>query len=462
MQVKATGSAITIDRQDLQIAVTYTGGTLNPAGFISSISAYDGSTLLKTMPLSSADFTKDSTVYYVRMIGIGFNVPAGTTKTLTFKINTSALGSADNARTLTVTGYGTQGTRGVDGAGLSSYTDADWTSTFAFNASNNSTLTASASSDTPLAQTIAVNTTDGVQGVVMQKVDLKSTIGDSTLTDLRVVVETNGDSTSVPTALFLYNGTPSDANLLGSAAVATSTGNYSYGNVNFTNLSLDIAKNATKTLTVTANFPATAVGIASTTIGVTSASSLYETSDGTSNNIVVSSAITGNDVHLMAADATTYTLVSSSVTSERSQLASQPSSVTGTIVLNAKSVGGALTKPTAGMFDVWFASSTPAKTTNGGTGYAAATGSINVTPTIQVTPTASTLTDGTYTITITGTLYSTNASFVQTAGVGFSEYMAIDSIDTTMDPTGGSVSNQDWGMDTFITPSAKLNEAAGS
>lgn len=459
VKVKAQNSDMVIDRADLEFAVTVNSTTVNPAGFVTSITAWDGTTALKTMNLSANDFTKDSSnLYYVRLTGIGFKVAKDTEKTLTFSINTTSVSSADYTRTVTVKGYSgsTQNIRGTDTLGLQSYGNNSWTGTFTFAASNNATLTASANSaSTPKAQTIAVNTTDGVRGVVMQTLDLKSTIGDSNLTDVRVYVKTDSVTTSAPTALYLYDG----STLLSSASVTVTSGS---GTVNFQNLDVAIAKDTTKTLTVKADFPSTAVGVASTTIltsGAETNTTMFETADGSSKEVTISSAITGNDVHLYADSAPIWTLVSANAVGSAGVVSVASSSITGTIVLNVKANGGTLTKPVASDFTVFFASST-ALTTNGGTGYTAtapATG-ISVTPVISsITPTDSTVGDGSsYTVTLTATLYSNNASF----GSSQSVFMAVNNIDSAITKTGGTntITNQNWGIDNFYTNTVQLTK----
>lgn len=454
VEIKAQDSDMTIDRADLEFAITVNSTTVNPSGFITNVSAWDGSTLLKSMNVSSADFTKDSSnKYYVRLTGLGFKVAKGATKSLTFSINTTGVSSADYARVMTVIGWSgtTQNIRGVDTAGLNSYGNDNWTSSFTFNATNNATLTGSANvAATPKDQTIAVNTTDGVRGVTMEVFDLKSTIGDSSLTDLRAYVKTSV-STAAPTALYLYDG----STLLASASVTVTSGS---GTVNFSNLDVAIAKDQTKSLTLKADFPSTAVGIASTTIA-TSASetntTMFDTADGSSKEVTIASALTGNDVHLYADSAPAWTLVSASATGSAGVVSVASSSITGTITLNVKANGGTLTKPVAGDFDIYFASSTQL-TTNGGTGYTSATG-ISVTPTVTVTPNDSTVGDGgSYNVTISGTIYSNNASF----GSSQPLFMAVNSIDSVITKTSSSntITNQNWGIDNFYTNSVQLTK----
>ncbi|MCX6786980.1 MAG: hypothetical protein NTY93_00405, partial [Candidatus Kaiserbacteria bacterium] len=60
--------------------------------------------------------------------------------------------------------------------------------------------------------------------------------------------------------------------------------------------------------------------------------------------------------------------------------------------------------------------------------------------------------------TVKGDLISSNALFGAAVGSGYNEFMAIESIDTTMSPTGGSITDQNWGIDTFYTPSYLLTK----
>jgi hypothetical protein len=380
------------------------------------------------------------------MTGIGFFVPKDATKSLTFSINTNSVGSSDYVRTLTVNGDSTTSNdiRGVDGAGLNSYANLGWTSSFTFQASNNAVLTATLDSSSPKAQTIAT-TTNGTQGVTMQVFDLKSTTGNSVLTNLVVNVNSSA-AAAQPSAIYLYDG----STLLSSAVPGYTSGTLGYATSS--NLSVAIAMGATKVLTVKADFPAGAVGTASTSIATTPVTSAqFTTADGSTRNVTIASTIVGNDVHILGADMSVWTLVSASIAPTAGVVNVASSSLTGTIVLNVKATGGSLNKPLSTQFDVWFASTT-ARTTNGGTAYTTANG-INVTPSITVTPTDATVGDGgSYTVTVVGTIYSSSIGSSQPL------FMAINSITTVMVPASGSVTAQTWGIDSFYTPSAQLTK----
>lgn len=451
VEIKAQNSNMLVDRADLEFAVSVTGAstvTVNPATFVTSVSAYDGDTLLKTMPLSASDFTKDTSgLFYVRMTGIGFQVPKDVTKVLTFKINVTSVSSA-NTVAITVKGYSgtTQNIRAVDTLGLQSYGNDSWTGTFTFKASNNATLTASADSNTPNAQTIAVNTSNGVQGVTMMTFNLKSTIGNSQLDKVRVYVKTDGGTYSAPTAIYLYDG----STLVSSASYAAY--------VDFTNLSVPIGQDQTKTLTIKADFPSTAVGVASTTIltsGAESNTTMYDTADQTTKEVTIASAITGNDVHLYAGSVGQVSLVSATSVVGAGTVDVASSSVSGTITLNIKANGGTLTKPVATDFAVWFASTTQTNTNGTGNGYTAATG-ISVTPSIVVSPNTTTVGDGSsYTVAISGVLPSSSSSFGASVGSSYPMFMAIQS--TRWVITDNTVT-QTWGIDNLYTPAQNLTK----
>jgi hypothetical protein len=284
----------------------------------------------------------------------------------------------------------------------------------------------------------------------METFDLKSTTGDSQLDSLRVYVKTDSGTYSAPTALYLYDG----STILGSGSVTVTNGS---GYVDFTSLTVKILKDQIKTLTIKADFPSTAVGVASTTIRTSAAetnTTMYETADATTKEVTIASEIVGNDVHLYATAAPAWTLVSSSIVSSAGVVDVASSSITGTIVLSVKANGGSMTKPVAGDFSVVFASSTSA--TSNTTSYTSAN-SISVTPSVTVSPSTATVGDGsTYTVTITGTLYSSNSNFGATVGNGYAEFMAVKDIDSV---TGtNTITNQAWGLDTFYTPTATLTK----
>ncbi len=448
IEVKAVGSDMTVDRVDLQVSVTPAGGSAqNPTTFITGISAWDGSTKLMEKALSSSDFNKDSSNrYHVIVSGIGFKVPKDSTKTVVFKINVASISSTDSARTVTIQGYAgsSQNIRAVDTKGLNSYTDMSGSSntrTHTFNSPGTATLTATVNNQaTPKSQNNKVSTTDGVQKLTMQAFDVKSTTGASKITDIGINV--NGTTTTVlPSTLFLYDG----STLLGSVTAPVALA----GTATFTNLSIAVAQDQTKTLTVKATYPTSVTnGLAASTSIKTAGNILYEKPDGSTANGGPTSEIASKDQYFFAA-APQWTLVSSSNTVTAGVVGVASSTLTGKVTLKVKGDGASLTKPTASDFSVVFASSTQSNPSS-----YAASNSISVTPTVTVTPTDATVGDGgEYVVEITGVLASSNTSL----GTSQTLFMAVKDIDTTIGST--IITNQSWGgVVDFFTSSQYLTK----
>ena len=175
---------------------------------------------------------------------------------------------------------------------------------------------------------------------------------------------------------------------------------------------------------------------------------VYEKPDGSSTSMTLSSVIASNDQYLYTA-APQWSLVSTSVTSAAGVVSVASSSITSTIVLKAKALGGSMTKPVVGDFLVNFASSTQS---NGA--YTAANSINNVTPTITVSPStgSSVGEDAEYTVTIVGTMYSDNTQL----GGSRTLFMAIRNITGTVG--GNTIANQTWGIDTFYSSAAQLTK----
>lgn len=447
IEVKAIGSDMTVDRADMQVAVTVSGSAQNPGSFITGISAYDGGTLLMSKSLSSGDFYKDSSdLYHIILSGINFKVAKDATKVLTFQINTNSISSSDTARVITMRGYtgNSQNIRAYDTAGLQSYTDMSAVAnlrTHTFNSSGAATLTVSANvAGTPKATNHKVSSSDGVQNLVMQAVDFKATTGDAKITTVKVTVNATTTAGLPSTVELLDNGT-----VIGSVSAPTTLG----GKASFTGLTVPVAKDMTKTLTIRETFPTTVSGqSASTSIAATAADVVYEKPDGSTANAGPSSVIAGSDQYMYSA-VPVWSLVSASSVGTAGVVNVASSSITATIVLKAHADGGSMTKPVATAdgtdFSFVFASTTQAN------GAYTTVNSVAVVPTIQVSPTDSSVSDGgDYTVTLTGVIYSNNTSL----GSSQALFGAIKNIDSTVG--GITITNQTWGVDTFYTAPVQL------
>jgi peptidoglycan hydrolase-like protein with peptidoglycan-binding domain len=450
IEIKAQGSDMVVDRVLLQMAVgvgSATGSLSNPATFVRTLYAYDGSTLLKSWTLGASDFNKDSSDrYYVIASGMRFIVPKDTTKVLTFSVDVVGVSSDQSSRYLTVQGYAgnTQNVRATDGAGLNSYADMSGTSNSrvqVFTTSGSSTLTATTNASlTPKSTTNRI-TSDGLKGVTMQVIDVKSETGDSFIKTM--YVKASATSTSgLPSTLYLYDG----SQVL--ASVSGPTGGPA--EVAFTDLNVRVTKDTTKQLTIKADFASTVSGQAASTSLVAN-SIKWEKPDSTTASTTPAGTIAGNDQYLYSA-APKWELVSANIASVAGVKDVSSSSVTGTIVLKATAMGGSMTKPVAGDFSVGFSSTSATTFTSWKNYLPAGSDTSSTTKSVTISPTDSSVGDGgTYTITIVGTLNSTSVSI---PGSGGQYYMVVKDIDSVVGSV--TITDQTWGIDTFLTTSALL------
>jgi len=326
VDVTAKYSDVTIDRLDLQTKVEVGSSSYNPSTLITKIGIYDGSTLLMEKSIAASDFVKDSAnVWYIRLAGINFKVAKDVTKTLTVKVDT--IGTFDTDRTLTINVYGTQGIRGTDGVGLSTYAALATTRAFVIRKAGNATLAATNNVNTPKASNVFVDINSGVNDVDLMHFDVKATKGDAKITSL-AIVPSDATVTAAPSSYKLYDGSTLVSSILGTATT-------------FTDLTIAVSKDTTKTLSVKADFAAaTTTGNLIVTLAANGIS--YEATDG-STATVGATSVTGNTVTLDNY-IPTFTFVSGINTITNPTTGS--SYATGVITFKAKANGGALTKLT--------------------------------------------------------------------------------------------------------------------
>ncbi len=294
--------------------------------------------MLTERVITTADVIKDALdVYYVRLTGINFNVPKDATKVLT--INASFHANIETDRTLVVRVYGDNGIRGVDTLGLSTWATVGTTRTHTvkYLTVGSSTLTATLNVDTPRATTVKVDATRGALDVPMLTFNLRSTVGASKVT--RVVVTTLGTLTAGALDIVkLYDG----ATLLGSSSLSTQA---SGGTATFTGLSIAVAKDTTKTLTVRADFSTTAVGTAQ--LRLAPAAVTYEQPD-LSTATTPTGNIDGEIMRLRVGAIATFAIstpLSIFYTLTTSPAPTSESTATGIITFRATADGGTFTKP---------------------------------------------------------------------------------------------------------------------
>lgn len=456
IEVKAVKSDISVDRVDLQVAVTVGGNAQNPGSFITGLTFKDGSTVLKTVALTTADFSKDSNDrYHVLVSGIGFKVPANATKVLTVTMNTATISSTDSNRTVTVQGYAgnSNNIRGVDCAGIQSYADMSGTAntrTHTAKAPGNSTLTVTIDSAlTPDAGNHKVNSTNGITKQLMLAFSAKAESGDAKLTKLYVG---NNATSSAGKASVLYLA--SDA--LGTNILSSVTGPTVNTEGLLNNINVTIPADTTSKFFILADYPTTATGqAASTSLAVNSVQ--WEKSDGSTASTTPTSALVSADQYMFGA-VPQFSLVSSSVSSAvTSGSASATTTLTFKMNIKAHANGGSMVKPVLGDFILKIASTTA--TSSGYHGYHAGNSLVagtagGTTATLDtLSPTDSTVGDGgDYTFTLTGTIDSRVPAGTFTANPG-NYRMVLTSASSSV---GGNTVTQTWGLDDYQTASAFL------
>jgi len=286
---------------------------------------------------------------------------------------------------------------------------------------NPSTLTITADISTPTSTSINVDSTSGTTDVPMLVFSAKSTVGASAITDVKITAVGDNSAIGKINAIKLYDG----STLLGSQSLSGPTATFSY-------LSIPVAQDATKTLTVKADFAAGVTNgsnvyleIADPTTDIT-----YQQPDSTSAN-ATGSAIVGNAMYLYDGVAAHFSFVNATATYTYNSTTPSLSSTTGVITLRVHSDGGTTTKPIATDFTV--------NAYNNGILIGAVTSKI-----ITVTP-DSNIPDGS-----DATVVINVSEPRSTSGTGFVNF-ATTGINWVVGSSG--TINQTWGLDNYKTPS---------
>ncbi len=464
IEVTAIGSDMTVDRVDLQVSVTPTGGSAsNPGSFINKIAFYDGSTLLKEMAVSSSNFTKDSSDRYHAIIsGLGFKVLNGAKKDLTVKFSVNSLNTTDANRAVVVSGYAgnSNNIRATDTVGLQSYTDMSGTAnqrSHTFKPAGSSTLTVTIdSTGTPKANNTRLSSS-GISKMTMLAFNARATDGDAKLT--KMYVQINATATpGLPDTLYL---TDESGTVLGTSDSSSVTNGNQSG---FTGLSIPIAKDTTKKFFIKADQPSTATGqAASTTIPVNGVQ--WEKPDGSTASTTPSSALASNDQYLWGA-VPKYSLYGTPTVSKSVDSGSTLSTTTLNFELKVKveADGGALIKPvytsaTVRDFTIGFASTSRTTYTADSNLILGVPGSATSSLTMtDISPTDATVGDGgSYIMTFVGTMINRTAAGVLTPADGRPSpyFMVLATASSTVG--GGAITGQTWGIEGIKTPSGSLD-----
>ena len=252
-QFKATGSDITVKKVGFDLNVSPAGGNIFPWQVFSTISLWDGATKLSEVAVTQANVIEDTFAshYWLNISGFGWVIPNGQTKVLTVKATLlptipSAVGTTKGYTVTMNSGIVYSDTAGVTYSTISGLPSLTKTVSN-IQASNTANLTASLASDNPLegnvvASTGASSKVDVLKFNVKNDSDVNATLNSGSA----LVTVSNATATSYITAVELWDGST-----LVASAGPTNWVNAS-SSVSWTNFTLPIAANTTKTLTVKA------------------------------------------------------------------------------------------------------------------------------------------------------------------------------------------------------------------
>lgn len=333
LKIKAQNSNITIQRVKVGLG---TDSTIY-SKVLTSLAAYDGSTLLNKVALNSSTVTKENSNYYVYFNGLNFVVPKDTTKVLTIKAD--VMGTIDTAYS---TGHAAwnltvpaNGVRGIDTAGINQYSSSDITNSFiaAKSLSTNATLTVSKNSNSPKATAVVANTVGDVNAAPIMAFDLKAQ-DDMAKVDQMVLTFT-GSATE--TVAYLYDG----SSLIQSASVIANR-------ATFTNMqdAFQVPQDTTKTITVKVDYSGATTADATSTVSLSTTGMIAYKGDGTSYSPTGSA---DSDTMHVTKLSPVFALTSANATWSPATFSGATGTMTGTFSFSVTAKGG----------DIYLATSSP-------------------------------------------------------------------------------------------------------
>ncbi len=303
-KVKATNSAIRVKRALVQFDLT----SDFPWRDLTYISLWDGSTMLKEMPVNQTNCTEIvfATTYQMTIDGLDVLVAKDTEKILTLKA--SAVSVPQYASTIYVS-FPANAVRGIDSAALNVYGPATAISAsshyFTTATAQAPTITTTASIDSPLAGNFIASAST-ITRVDLMKINVKVEAVDMIFKGGSITVDTNAATTM--SAIELYDGTT----LLASVAVTT-------GAFSWSTFTLPVSADTTKVLTVKGVVKANPTATSGVGVSLVSTTGLtgIDASGAARNN---TGAITGSTLTVYTAApvfalASASTVISDSTTS---------------------------------------------------------------------------------------------------------------------------------------------------
>ncbi len=447
LQLRAQLGDVRVDRIDLDVADVISGSNQieNPGNFINSIKIWDGSTVVLSRNVTSADFVQgtSSTDYYIRLAGINFTVPSGSTKNM--QVTFSTAGSIDSNRTLTIRGYGASSLQYFTGSNnIVNYSDISNIMTVqTFQKPGNTTVIVSVDQSNPLSMTNYVDINNGSQNVPLVVFSTNTTQGTSKVTQVTATIRTglssgtftaggnaapNGGTTTFSGATVF----PTGAHLFqGSQELQYQPVNSASTTITFNNLNL-ASTNGGNVYSIKVDMPAsTANGtVASGTVN----SVTYQNSNG--NQQTSTSTVTGNNQYFFHATPQ-LTLVGSPSVAVVTNGATNAVQVTPKFTFTMTPYPGTAAVPSANDFTIIARNS------------AAATSSVITSKGLVISPQPTSgimAANQTYTITLTGNDVGTSP------GTQTVVYYVTAASSTVKDAQGTDVNIiQTWGFDNWHT-----------
>jgi len=320
------------NNSDISLKTIKLGFNVRPWRYISKISLYEGSNLLKEVEAVSSAF-EEVTVgssYNLYLTGLDVPILKGETKTFTYKVDVPA--SPETTGTVTLT-LATDAIRGVDTVGLNVYAAAGETRTFTTAAATTGALELSINSGATKDKVELISTTDTTEHVTLATFDLKAKYNDIHITEINNVTLVDHASNTLDVVILAAELWDGDT-MLGSVTPGTNG-----TDADFTSLDIDIAKDATKTLTIKASVAA--IGDSATkegdytnvTLTVNAANIVCE--DSLYNPITATGSLTGKNVYFYTV-APVLTFVSSDIKLDENLT----DNATGHITFTVKALGG--------------------------------------------------------------------------------------------------------------------------
>jgi len=329
--VKALNSDMTVKRIDVQFY--YDGSNpIFPWKTFKGFTLYSDGNEIKTIMPSKSDYIENTygQDYTLRISGLNDVIAQGSTKTYVLKA--TVLDNPTNTKQYIVrlgTSTGnTTAIRAIDSAGLNQYAGGNSiTNTVDIeDAVTTATVAVLANANNPKEGVIIGNANNIVSNQELLRFDLKSTGDDTTLRTLKVSITNSGKASAIK----LYDGD----NLLSSKASAST--------VTFDNLSVNITKDSTKTLSVKADIKP--IDGSTVNEGDTISATLTpnatnvvaaDSQDNTAS--ITGSTITGNTMHLYTV-APSFTFVSGKVTPDANSSAVATAEIKFSVTANGGNV----------------------------------------------------------------------------------------------------------------------------